>query len=100
MSENVKNMTEGAPGKLILFFALPLMAANIFQQFYTMVDAMVVGQIVGVRALAAVGAADWIIWMVQGIVTGSAQGFSILVSQNYGAANVERLKSPVAARST
>ena len=56
MSENVKNMTEGAPGKLILFFALPLMAANIFQQFYTMVDAMVVGQIVGVRALAAVGA--------------------------------------------
>ena len=95
MSENVKNMTEGAPGKLILFFALPLMAANIFQQFYTMVDAMVVGQIVGVRALAAVGAADWIIWMVQGIVTGSAQGFSILVSQNYGAGNGKRLKEVV-----
>ena len=100
MSENVKNMTEGAPGKLILFFALPLMAANIFQQFYTMVDAMVVGQIVGVRALAAVGAADWIIWMVQGIVTGSAQGFSILVSQNYGAGNGKRLKKTVAASYT
>ncbi len=96
MSENVKNMTEGAPGKLILFFALPLMAANIFQQFYTMVDAMVVGQIVGVRALAAVGAADWIIWMVQGIVTGSAQGFSILTSQNYGAGKAKELRQTVA----
>lgn len=45
MSGNVKNMTSGSPGKLILFFALPLMAGNVFQQFYTMVDAMVVGQI-------------------------------------------------------
>lgn len=100
MSGNIKNMTSGSPGKLILFFALPLMAANIFQQFYTTVDAMVVGQIVGVRALAAVGAADWIIWMVQGIVTGSAQGFSILVSQNYGAGNGKRLKETVAASYT
>ena len=49
MSGNVKNMTSGSPGKLILFFALPLMAGNVFQQFYTMVDAMVVGQIVGVK---------------------------------------------------
>ena len=93
-------MTEGVPWKVILFFALPLMAANIFKQLYNMVDAMVVGQIVGVRALAAVGAADWIIWMVQGIVTGSAQGFSILVSQNYGAGNGKRLKKTVAASYT
>src|SRR5699024_12404557 len=96
MSENVKNMTEGAPGKLILFFALPLMAANIFQQFYTMVGAMVVGQIVGVKALAAVGAADWIIWMVQGIVSGGAQGVSILTSQNYGAGKAKEMRRTVA----
>lgn len=96
MSGNVKNMTSGSPGKLILFFALPLMAGNVFQQFYTMVDAMVVGQIVGVKALAAVGAADWIIWMVQGIVSGSAQGFSILTSQNYGAGKAKELRRTVA----
>ena len=89
-------MTSGSPGKLILFFALPLMAGNVFQQFYTMVDAMVVGQIVGVKALAAVGAADWIIWMVQGIVSGSAQGFSILTSQNYGAGKAKELRKTIA----
>lgn len=97
MSGNVKNMTSGSPGKLILFFALPLMAGNVFQQFYTMVDAMVVGQIVGVKALAAVGTADWIIWMIQGIVSGSAQGFSILTSQNYGAGKEKELRKTVAA---
>ena len=96
MSGNTKNMTSGSPGKLILFFALPLMAGNVFQQFYTMVDAMVVGQIVGVKALAAVGAADWIIWMVQGIVSGSAQGFSILTSQNYGAGKAKELRKTIA----
>ena len=89
-------MTSGSPGQLILFFALPLMAGNVFQQFYTMVDAMVVGQIVGVKALAAVGAADWIIWMVQGIVSGGAQGFSILTSQNYGAGKAKELRRTVA----
>ena len=61
-----------------------------------MVDAMVVGQIVGVKALAAVGAADWIIWMVQGIVSGGAQGFSILTSQNYGAGKAKELRRTVA----
>lgn len=96
MEANVKNMTSGAPGKLILLFALPLMLGNVFQQFYTMVDAMVVGQVVGVEALAAVGAADWLIWMIQGILTGGTQGFSILTAQNYGAGDGKALKKTVA----
>lgn len=97
MSGNVKNMTSGHPGKLIFLFALPLMLGNVFQQFYTVVDTMVVGQIIGVKALAAVGAADWLIWMVQTIVSGSAQGFSILTAQNYGAGKKTELKKTVAA---
>lgn len=96
MSANVKNMTTGSPGRLILLFALPLMVGNIFQQFYTMVDAMVVGQVVGVEALAAIGAADWLIWMIQGILTGGTQGFSILAAQNYGAGDGRALKKTVA----
>lgn len=96
MSANVKNMTSGSPGKLILLFALPLMVGNVFQQFYTMVDAMVVGQVVGVEALAAIGAADWLIWMIQGILTGGTQGFSILAAQNYGAGDRGALKKTVA----
>ena len=56
---SVRNMTEGRPAKLILGVALPLMLGNIVQQMYTVVDAQIVGSVVGVSALAAVGAADW-----------------------------------------
>ena len=61
-SSNIKNMTEGRPGRLILAFAVPLMAGNMFQQLYTVVDTMVVGKFLGVQALAALGAADWLNW--------------------------------------
>lgn len=49
MGTNEKNMTAGSPGKLIITFAIPLMLGNIFQQFYTMADTMIVGQVVGVE---------------------------------------------------
>ena len=87
-----KQMTSGNPAKLILFFAIPLMIGNIFQQLYTMVDTMIVGQVLGVSALAALGSADWLIWLVQGIVTGMTQGFSIQLSQDYGAQRWDRLR--------
>ena len=96
MGTNEKNMTAGSPGKLIITFAIPLMLGNIFQQFYTMADTMIVGRVVGVEALAAVGAGDWLVWLVLGIMTGITQGFSILVSQYYGAGEKENLKCAVA----
>ncbi|MEE1032681.1 MAG: MATE family efflux transporter [Ruminococcus sp.] len=96
MASNVKSMTSGTPGKLIFLFAIPLMLGNVFQQLYTMVDTMIVGQIVGVNALAALGASDWLVWLVFGIVTGMTQGFSILISQIYGAEQWEDLKKTVA----
>ncbi len=55
MAANIKVMTEGKPIKLIFSFALPLMIGNVFQQLYTVVDTMVVGQVLGVSALAALG---------------------------------------------
>ena len=94
---HVKDMTQGKPWKLILMFALPLMAGNVFQQLYTLVDTAVVGQFVGVEALASLGAADWLNWLVLGIPTGFAQGFSILMSQNFGAGEPEELRKSVAA---
>ena len=81
MGTNEKKMTTGSPGKLIITFAIPLMLGNILQQFYTMADTMIVGQVVGVEALAAVGAGDWLVWLVFGIITGITQGFSILGAQ-------------------
>lgn len=78
-------MTQGSPLRLLITFALPLMAGNVFQQLYTVVDTAVVGQVVGVGALASLGAADWLNWMVLGIIQGLTQGFSILMAQNFGA---------------
>ena len=85
MAERVRSMTEGSPAKLLITFALPLMVGNVFQQLYTVVDTAVVGQVVGVSALAALGAADWLNWMVLGIIQGLTQGFSILMAQHFGA---------------
>ena len=84
MASRIKNMTEGKPLSLIFTFALPLMIGNVFQQLYTVVDTMVVGRALGVNALAALGAADWMNWMMLGIVQGLTQGFGILMAQKFG----------------
>ena len=88
-------MTEGNPLSLIIMFALPLMVGNIFQQLYTVVDTMVVGKALGVDALAALGATDWLYWMILGMVQGVTQGFAILMSREFGAKQYERLRSVV-----
>ncbi|MBP3609181.1 MAG: MATE family efflux transporter [Lachnospiraceae bacterium] len=93
--EKTINMTKGNPYKLLLQFALPLMLGNIFQQMYTLVDTMVVGKGIGVDALAAVGASDWLNWMSLGILAGIAQGFSIPMAQEFGAGHKEKLKKTI-----
>ena len=95
MAAQVKNMTEGKPTSLIVTFALPLMAGNVFQQLYTVVDTMVVGKYLGVNALAALGASDWLNWMMLGIVQGFTQGFAILMAQEFGAKRYEPLKKVI-----
>lgn len=95
MSAHIKTMTEGKPGKLILTFALPLMAGNVFQQLYTVVDTMVVGKYLGVGALAALGASDWMNWMMLGIVQGFAQGFAIRMAQEFGAGKYDSLRKVI-----
>lgn len=91
----VKDLTAGNPFRLILFFALPMMAGNLFQQLYTVVDTMIVGQGVGVDALASLGAADWIVWLYYGLAMGLTQGFSIIYSQEFGAGNDAGLRKTV-----
>ena len=60
----IKDMTVGSPTKLIATFAFPLIRGNLGQQLYMIVDAIIVGQGVGVEALASLGASDWIYWLV------------------------------------
>lgn len=95
MAAHIKNMTEGKPSSLIFAFALPLMVGNVFQQLYTVVDTMVVGKALGVGALAALGAADWLNWMMLGIIQGFTQGFGILMAQEFGAGRYDNLRKSV-----
>ena len=90
-------MTKGSPAKLIFTFAIPLMLGNVFQQFYTVVDTAIVGQALGVNALAALGAADWLNWLVLGLIQGFAQGFSIYMAQRFGAEDHEGLNRSIGA---
>ena len=95
MSAKIKDMTIGKPLPLIISFALPLMVGNIFQQLYTVVDTMVVGKALGVDALAALGATDWLYWMLLGMIQGVTQGFGILMAREFGAKQHENLRSVI-----
>lgn len=95
MATRIKNMTEGKPLPLIVSFALPLMVGNVFQQLYTVVDTMVVGKALGVTALAALGAADWLNWLMLGIIQGFTQGFAILMAKEFGARQYDSLRKVV-----
>ena len=95
MRSKVKDMTVGTPLPLLISFALPLMVGNVFQQFYTVVDTMVVGKALGVDALAALGATDWLYWMLLGMIQGVTQGFGILMAREFGAKHFDKLRQVV-----
>ena len=90
------DMTTGNPVKLILLFSIPLLIGNIFQQFYSMVDTIIVGRFIGVEALAAVGTTSSMVFLVNGFVMGLTSGFAVLISQKYGAKDEVGVKEAVA----
>lgn len=91
-----KDLTHGSPAKLILGFALPLLAGMLFQQLYNLVDTMIVGRFLGVTALAGVGATGSINFLVLGFCMGVCAGFSIPVAQRFGAREESRMREFVA----
>jgi len=88
----VRDMTKGNPAGHIIAFAVPMLLGNVFQQMYSLVDTAIVGKICGVEALAAVGSAGWLDWLVLGFVIGLTQGFSILISQRFGAGDMQGMR--------
>ena len=90
------DLTKGSPLKVILKFVLPLFIGNVFQQFYNMVDTIIVGHYVGADALAAVGSTGSIMFLIFGLTTGLSVGFTVLTSQRYGAKDTEGVKISVA----
>lgn len=91
-----KDMTTGSPAKLILHFSIPLLIGNIFQQFYSMVDTIIVGRFVGVQALAAVGSTGALAFLILGFIFGLTSGFSVIVAQKFGANDENGLRNSVA----
>ncbi len=93
--DSTKNMSEGSPMKLILGFALPLMLGMLFQQVYSLVDTIIVGQFLGVKALAAVGATGSINFLIIGFCLGICSGFALPVAQRFGAKDYNGLRKYV-----
>ena len=87
-----KDMTVGNPLKLILTFAIPLVIGNIFQQFYNMVDSIIVGKYVGKVALAAVGSTSSLNFMIIGFGIGICSGFGIPIAQSFGGKKIDDMK--------
>lgn len=90
-----KDMTKGRPLSLIIGFCLPMIFGNIFQQLYNMVDSIIVGQYVGVKAFAGVGSVGAVYFLVIGTATGMCSGFSIPVAQKFGANDLKGMRRTV-----
>lgn len=97
MNAQTRDLTTGKPLPLLVSFSLPLMIGNVFQQMYTVVDTAVVGKALGVGALAALGAADWLNWMMLGVIQGLTQGFGIMMAQNFGSRQMGHLRRTIGA---
>lgn len=89
------DMTEGSIPRLLIYFALPLMIGNVFQQLYNTVDSIVVGNYVSKQALAAVGCTGPVINALFGLFGGLAAGAGVVISQFYGAHDKEKLHKTV-----
>lgn len=89
MSKKSTVMTEGQFGNEILFFSIPLILGNLFQQLYNTVDSIIVGNWIGSEALAAVGSSGAIINLLLGFCIGASAGAGVVVSQFFGAGNRE-----------
>ena len=92
-----KDMTEGSPARLILFFTLPLIAGNIMQQLYAFIDTLLVGRFLGLEALAAVGCTGSLMFLLLGFVIGLTSGLAIYTGQRYGAKDATGVRESAAA---
>lgn len=91
----VQDMTQGNETSLLLKFTLPMLVGNIFQQFYNMVDSIIVGNYVGKNALAAVGMTSSLNFLYFALCNGFATGAGVLMSQYFGMKNEKRVKDSI-----
>ena len=92
MKNNSHTLTKGSVRKGILLFALPLLGSSLIQQLYSTVDLIFVGQLLGTKASAAIGASGLIVTCMIGFFNGMAVGTNVFAARHYGAKRFERLK--------
>lgn len=88
-----KDMTKGSPMKLVLGFSVPLLFGYLFQQFYNLVDTLIVGRFLGVDALASVGSTGSLNFLIIGFCMGVCNGFAIPLSHKFGAGDYKGLRA-------
>jgi putative MATE family efflux protein len=91
----MQDLTTGKEGKLIFQFAAPMLLGNIFQQLFSVVDSIVVGNFIGKEALAAVGASFPVIFMMISMIIGIVMGTTVVISQYFGAKDFARVKRAI-----
>ncbi|MEI6883882.1 MAG: MATE family efflux transporter [Bacteroidota bacterium] len=91
----MKDFSTGNEGRLIWKFAIPMLLGNVFQQFYNLIDSMIVGKFIGKEALAAVGTSMPITFLLIAFFIGITMGFTIIVSQYFGAKDLVRVKKAI-----
>ncbi len=88
----MRDMTKGNVLEHIIFFSIPMLIGNVFQQFYSVVDSIIVGKFIGKEALASVGASFSVIFLIIALIIGATMGIVVMVAQFYGAKNFKSLK--------
>jgi putative MATE family efflux protein len=88
----IKDLTQGSPAKLIVLFTIPLLIGNLFQQFYSITDTYIVGQMIGKYALAAVGCTGCLMFLVLGYIFGFTSGTAIITAQRFGAGDLSGVR--------
>ena len=94
--DRTKDMTAGSPMRLILGFSIPLLFGSLFQQFYSVVDTVIVGRFLGMNALAGVGATGSVNFMIVGFCMGVCGGFAIPVAHKFGARDYSGMRQVIA----
>ena len=86
------DLTKGKPWRVILLYTLPIIAGNMFQQLYSMVDTLIVGRTMGSDALAAVGSTTTIVYFVLCFIQGLTTGFSVITGQRFGSGDPDGIR--------
>ncbi len=92
---DMRDLTTGKEGKLILTFTMPMLIGNVFQQLYNIIDSIIIGRYLGKEALAAVGASFPLIFTLISLIIGIATGTTIIIAQFYGAKNIEKVQRAI-----